>query len=93
MLFQKPTTDLYLASRNVGLNGLSESRISRYEVRHASIRRMCVTTDTSVNAPSWTAMNHSQYPLLVPNVLSYAMLPCPKKVQFSSTPSNLLFLF
>ena len=94
MLFERPTMNLYVyGPLNVGLNGLSGWRLSRYEIRHARIRRICVTTGTLVNAPSRTATNPSQHPLLVPNALSYAMLPSPVKTQSSSTSSNFLFLF
>ena len=82
-----------LGPRDVGLNGLSERRPSRYKVRNASTRRMCVKMGTFVNAPSGTAKNLSQYPMLVPNALSNAILSCPIKVQSSSILSNRLFLF
>jgi hypothetical protein len=80
-----------LGPRNVELDGLIGWRPSRYEVRQASIRQMCVTTGTSVNAPSRTMTNPSQYRLLVPNALSYAKLPRLISLKSSSTHSKRLF--
>ena len=94
MLFERPTMNLYVyGPLNVGLNGLSGWRLSRYEIRHARIRRICVTTGTLVNAPSRTATNPSQHPLLVPNALPYAMLPSPVKTVFLYIFQPLIFIF